>query len=73
MTTWSVFKVEITLGNDALTDGDGLANVLRRLAAQVEGQPRSKLAQRGRENPLWLSDANGNAVGSAYLVTRRER
>lgn len=61
-----VFKLEITLGNEAMQTADDLAGLLSRFA---EHTLRSRGLPLDADFPLF--DLNGNSVGFCRMVKRR--
>lgn len=60
-----VFKLEITLGNDAMQTKGELCDALHRAAHRIANEG---LSHSGKT----IRDINGNGVGSYKLITRRE-
>ncbi len=60
----TVFKLEVTLGNDAMRTPADIAEVLSRLSEKLKTPSGSSLDQ-------YLFDLNGNYVGETKTVTRR--
>ena len=67
MYKYQVFKIEITMGNDAMQSHEDVAEALIRYAARLRRTPQVDFP------PTHIFDVNGNSVGYAKYVTRRER
>ncbi|MDH3376216.1 MAG: hypothetical protein OEQ39_04510 [Gammaproteobacteria bacterium] len=63
----TVFKLEITLGNDAMQTpidvGTALKAVGNRIQSAIDNEPMNQ----------YIFDANGNCVGTCKTTKRRER
>jgi len=68
---WKVFKLEVSIGNDAMKTASDVAELLERQAQHLRTLGKVHLSDPGHFDK-WLFDINGNSVGHTRLITRRD-